>query len=93
MQVVVCRDNKVVASWQEVIRLNEISLRSKQIFIKYQSQDVYMQSTGLQANWLKIRFTFQVTKSGMHPTGVQYDTVGPDELPADMQMKLLMGAL
>jgi hypothetical protein len=87
----VCRNGVVVASWQEAISIKDMSLRAKQIFIKYQSQEVYMSGAG--ELWLIMQYTFQVTKSGMHPTSVRWYLIKNESLPADMRMKMLVGAL
>lgn len=93
MRVVICHLGKVEHVLDLQWRATEWNVELKKLYLKYQRQEVYVQYKD-QSGWLAIKYTFVVTRSGMHPSTVDWNTkLTNAQMPRDVQMKMLMVAL
>lgn len=94
MLFVICRDGVPVKSFSESMPTWDAAVHKlKLLYIQEQTQEIYTKTENWVKQWFKTEFEFQLTTSGMHPRKARQIAIEVDELPKQVQMQHLMGAL
>lgn len=90
-QFLICRNGDVVHILHEDIKLTDIREYLKDLYVKYQTQDIYFRhGNGI---WMKPEFKFSVFASGMRPSRCSCFLAPEEDMPPLVRMRLLTGAI
>lgn len=74
------------------IQSSEWELYCKQMYIKHKSQEIYMMPASV-THWVKPTFRMRVSGQHMHPESVTLKRIPDEEVPKEIRIRHLMGAL
>lgn len=92
MHFVIMKGDEIIDEFREGVFLSDLTNRLKTLYVKYQTQDIYMRRTP-EGLWLKATFKFIPSRGGgMHPTKAGFEVVPMSGVPKPIQMNDLVGA-